>query len=70
MELEQRSKARRAALALPYISLYLPTARPHLPYISKARRAALALHEPLPVAQIAYVSQYLGVDSVVQVGGS
>ena len=33
---------------------------------SKARRAALALHEPLPVAQIAYVSQYLGVDSVVQ----
>ena len=33
---------------------------------SKPRRAALALHEPLPVSQIAYVSQYLGVDSVVQ----
>merc|ERR1740130_1018484 len=33
---------------------------------SKPRRAALAAHEPLPVAQIAYVSQYLGVDSVVQ----
>ena len=90
MELEQRSKPRRAALALheplpvsqarsrtrtrtqPHA--HAPALPPPPPPPPRARTPAPApvpqhrtvISAPIWAAQIAYVSQYLGVDSVVQ----